>query len=101
MYVSETRNCVNVSFTFNKTKVAEQALLDSGATDNFIDQRTVERLHIPTRRSSDLACSATFSSKVKLTLTQFLVSLTYMVRICEAWAGAVDPSSFKNPNRRA
>ena len=50
MYVSETRNCVNVSFTFDKTKAAEQALLDSGATDNFIDQRTVKRLNIPTRR---------------------------------------------------
>ena len=48
MYVSETKNCVNVSFTFDK-KVAEQALLDSGATDNFIDQRTVKRLNIPTR----------------------------------------------------
>ena len=50
MYVSETRNCVNISFTFNKKKVAEQALLDSGATNNFIDQRTIERLHIPTQR---------------------------------------------------
>ena len=29
---------------------SKQALLDSGATDNFIDQRTIERLHIPTRR---------------------------------------------------
>ena len=50
MYVSETKNCINVSFTFNETKVAKQALLDSGATDNFIDQRTVKRLNIPTRR---------------------------------------------------
>ena len=49
MYVSETRNCINVSFTFNDTKVAEHALLDSGATDNFIDQRTAKRLNIPTR----------------------------------------------------
>ena len=48
MYVSETRNCVNVSFTFNERKVAEQALLDSGATDNFIDQRTTKHLNIPT-----------------------------------------------------
>ena len=50
MYVSERRNCINVSFTFDNTKVAEQALLDSGATDNFIDQRTVKRLNIPIRR---------------------------------------------------
>ena len=49
MYVSETRNCINVSFTFNDTKVAEHALLDSGATDNFIDQRTAKHLNIPTR----------------------------------------------------
>ena len=48
MYVSETWNCINVSFTFDKTKVAKRALLDSGATDNFIDQRTIERLNIPT-----------------------------------------------------
>ena len=49
MYVSETRNCVNISFTFDK-KVAEQALLDSGATDNFVDQRTIKCLNIPTQR---------------------------------------------------
>ena len=48
MYVSERKNCINVSFLFNKNKVAENALLDSGAIDNFIDQRMVERLHIPT-----------------------------------------------------
>ena len=50
MYVSNRKNCINVSFAFDKQKVAEKALLDSGATDNFIDQRTVDRLHIPTRR---------------------------------------------------
>ena len=50
MYVSESRNCVNVSFTFDKKNVAEQALLDSGATDNFVDQRTIQRLKVPTRR---------------------------------------------------
>ena len=48
MYVSEKKNCINISFTFDKQKVAEQALLDSGATDNFIDQRTVDRLNIST-----------------------------------------------------
>ena len=48
MYVSEKRNCINISFTFDKNKVAEQALLDSGTTDNFIDQRTVDRLNIST-----------------------------------------------------
>ena len=50
MYVSEKKNCINISFTFDKNKVAEQALLDSGTTDNFIDQRTMDRLNISTRR---------------------------------------------------
>ena len=49
MYVSDRKNCINVSFIFNKNKVAKNMLLDSGATDNFIDQRTVNRLHISTR----------------------------------------------------
>ena len=48
MYVSEKKNCINISFIFDKNKVAKQALLDSGATDNFIDQRTVDRLNIST-----------------------------------------------------
>ena len=46
MYVSK-KNCVNVTFFFNKA--AETALLDSGATNNFIDRKTVKRLHIQTR----------------------------------------------------
>ena len=50
MYVSDRKNCINVNFIFDKNKVAEKALLDSGATDNFIDQRTVNRLHISMRR---------------------------------------------------
>ena len=50
MYVSETRNCINVSFIFDDSKEAEHALLDSGTTDNFIDQRTIKRLNIPMRR---------------------------------------------------
>ena len=49
MYVTSS-NCVNVSFSFNKQKVAEIALLDSDATDNFIDQRTVEQLHLTMHR---------------------------------------------------
>ena len=49
MYVSDRKNCVNVSFIFNSNKVVETALLDSGATDNFIDQRTVNHLQISTR----------------------------------------------------
>ena len=38
MYVSQ-KNCINVTFSFNKKKEAEVALLDSSATDNFIDQK--------------------------------------------------------------
>ena len=49
MYVSERKNCINISFTFDKNKVAEHTLLDSGATDNFIDQNTAKRLNIPTQ----------------------------------------------------
>ena len=48
MYVSDKKNCINISFIFDKNKVAEEALLDSGATDNFIDQRTVNHLNIST-----------------------------------------------------
>ena len=50
MYVSNRKNCINVSFIFDKNNMAEKALLDSGATDNFIDQRTVNRLYISMRR---------------------------------------------------
>ena len=50
MYVSERKNCINISFFFEKQKVAENALLDSGATDNFIDQTTAKRLNVPTQR---------------------------------------------------
>jgi hypothetical protein len=50
MYVSNRKNCINISFIFDKNKVAEKALLDSGTTDNFIDQRTVNHLHISTQR---------------------------------------------------
>ena len=49
MYVSDKRNCVNVSFIFDKNKVAKKALLDSGTTNNFINQRMVNCLHISTR----------------------------------------------------
>ena len=50
MYVSNRKNCINVSFLFDKKKVAKKALLDSGATNNFVNQRTVNCLHISTRR---------------------------------------------------
>jgi hypothetical protein len=46
MYISNN-NSVNVRFAFGTIKAAEVALLDSGATDNFIDRKTVDRLNIP------------------------------------------------------
>ena len=52
MYVSDRKNCINVSFFFDKNKVAKNALLDSGATDNFINQRMVKHLHISTQHLS-------------------------------------------------
>jgi hypothetical protein len=49
MYVSDRKNCINVRFLFDKKKVAKNALLDSSATNNFINQRMVECLHISTQ----------------------------------------------------
>ena len=50
MYISE-KSSINVPFSFVCTRgVAEEnALLDSGATENFMDQRMVERLGISLR----------------------------------------------------
>ena len=51
MYVSN-RNSVNIELSFSTIhgKAAERALIDSGATDNFIDQRTAKRLHLTPRQ---------------------------------------------------
>ena len=51
MYV-ETRNSVLIdsSFRTDHGMATERALIDSGATDNFIDQRTADRLKIKPRR---------------------------------------------------
>lgn len=47
MYISNN-NSVNISFSFNKNKVAKVALLDCGMTNNFIDQQAVKCLNIIT-----------------------------------------------------
>ena len=50
MYISE-KSSINIPFSFVCARgVAEEnALLDSGATENFMDQRMVERLGIGLR----------------------------------------------------
>jgi len=48
MYVGN-HNSVQIEFEFLSTthgRAAESALLDSGATNNFIDHQTASRLHI-------------------------------------------------------
>jgi hypothetical protein len=47
MYISET-SAINIPFTFTCARgtANEVALVDSGATKNFMDERMVERLGI-------------------------------------------------------
>jgi hypothetical protein len=51
MYISHY-NSVTMPFKFEtfKGKVEETALIDSGATENFIDYKTVERLRLGTKK---------------------------------------------------
>ena len=39
-----------INFTLSTTLETEKALIDSGATENFIDPRTVSRMKIPTKK---------------------------------------------------
>ena len=50
MYISE-KSSINILFLFVYARgvAKENALLDSGATENFMDQRMVERLGIGLR----------------------------------------------------
>jgi predicted aspartyl protease len=50
MYVTK-RNALKIPFDFQTymAKVKERALIDSGATENFINHKTVERLHLETK----------------------------------------------------
>jgi hypothetical protein len=43
-------NALNIDMVMTTTKKTEFALLDSGATENFIDPRTVEKLRLPVRK---------------------------------------------------
>ena len=51
MYISNVKEAINVPFTFESARgrTNEKALLDSGATENFMDSETVRRLRIGTR----------------------------------------------------
>jgi hypothetical protein len=51
MYISRY-NSVTIPFEFEtfKGKAEETALIDSGATENFIDYKTVERLRLGTKK---------------------------------------------------
>ena len=51
MYVSRgisELNALKLELILSTTHQAEQGLIDSGATENFIDPRTIERLRLPT-----------------------------------------------------
>ena len=51
MYI-ETKNSmlINLSFRMTDGMATKQALINSRATDNFIDQQTVEQLHLEKRK---------------------------------------------------
>ncbi len=47
MYLSR-RNAMKIQFILETTRKTKSALVDSGATENFIDSRTVVHLRLPT-----------------------------------------------------
>ena len=47
------RSALNIDMVMTTTQKTEFALLDSGATENFLDPRTVERLRIPIQTLSE------------------------------------------------
>ena len=46
------RTALNIEMVITTTQKTEKALIDSGATENFLDPRTVERFRIPMRKLS-------------------------------------------------
>src|SRR5882757_9837997 len=47
---STKRNALTIRFVLSTTQQTEPALIDSGATENFLDPRIIIRLRLPTER---------------------------------------------------
>jgi len=47
MYIQK-HSAIHIPLLFKGTQMVEKALLDSGATENFLDTRTVHRLRLAT-----------------------------------------------------
>jgi hypothetical protein len=52
MYI-QWKSAIHIPLSFKGTWTVEKALLDSGATENFLDRRTVARLKLPTKQLKD------------------------------------------------
>jgi hypothetical protein len=52
MYI-QRKLAIHVPLLFKGTRTVEKALLDSGATENFLDRRTVARLKLPVKQLKD------------------------------------------------
>jgi hypothetical protein len=52
MYI-QRKSAIHVLLLFKGTRTVEKALLDSGATENFLDRRTVARLKLPVKQLKD------------------------------------------------
>jgi hypothetical protein len=52
MYIQQ-KLAIHVPLLFKGTQTVEKALLDSGATENFLDRRTVARLKLPIKQLKD------------------------------------------------
>jgi hypothetical protein len=52
MYI-QWKSAIHVLLLFKGTQTVEKALLDSGATENFLDRRTVARLKLPIKQLKD------------------------------------------------
>jgi predicted aspartyl protease len=52
MYI-QRKSAIHIPLLFKGTRTVEKALLDSGATENFLDRRTVARLKLATQQLKD------------------------------------------------
>jgi hypothetical protein len=46
MYIRKTKSAIHVPFLFRPSCKVDHALIDSGASHNFMDPKTVTRLHV-------------------------------------------------------